>query len=77
MEENKKVVVVLNKYEGEVTHPELKVTNLGVKSIYTMAKGGGSRGLYGREIILEGPEYMIRAFLDKLESEGIDVHTDL
>lgn len=72
----KTVEVLLNRYEGQIEHPELEIKDLGVKSIHVPAKGGGTKRLYGRHLTITGPETIVRSFLDKLSQEH-DLHTDL
>lgn len=74
--DKKKVEVFLNKYEGTIEHPELSIVDLGVKSMYIPGKGGGTKRLFGRHITIEGPEYLVRSYLEKLRQD-YDAYTDL
>lgn len=70
-----KTEVFTNKSEAPIEHPELVITDLGVKSMYVEGRGSPRR-LYGRHALVEGPESLVRSFLDKLAKET-DLHTDL
>lgn len=70
-----KVEILINKYQGHIEHPELEIQDLGIKSLYIEGRGLPKR-IQGRHAIIEGPESLVKSFLDKL-AKTYDLHTDL